>query len=482
MRNARGIDSMTQSLCNIQASISKMEDSGDFDQTSCAGDSHAHPDDSKRDGIKEIERTAKRSWAISVLVVMLGAMASGGFLYLGITSAHKQEEERFERHAHDLAKEIISSWRDYETAALWIHESCRDWRTGSFTRQDFRVLYNYLIAGGLDFFLAEWVPNITHAERPILEAEAAAYYANDPNVEYKGFVGIQPNPNNPEEFGLFPRTDEPIYFPIHFLEPYERIGEAAHLDLYSIIYERLAIDEAIQKFQPVLTERFTIVSQDTHGYSVSLIHPGVALPSDIYVEPRDLSLMLIHIRSLLERASRYQGVSLDVYLFDATKTLMDESPQEFLGGSRIEVLDNGEKHLTYYDEVELDEIEREAELCYSEKMEVGARTWTIVVVPANDDYQIQLRIAILCSVMIFAASVLLAWIWIIHNRKRSHHVNNIINKAAAESAIVSSLFPANVRALLIQQNQNVAPTKSPEQAVLPCPKRFAAKLHNTTFL
>lgn len=418
----------------------------------------AHQQEDTRDvkHKQDLKKAARRTWFIALLVVMMGAAASGCFLYVGISSAQHQEQDRFDRHAHDLSKEITSSWRDYVTAAQWIHEACRDWRGGSYTRADFRVLYNYIIAGGLDFFLAEWVPNITHVERPALEAEAASYYASDANVEYKGFVGIEPNPNDPEEIGLFPRTQQPFYFPIHFLEPYERIGEAEHLDLYSIIYERVAIETAIEKAVPVLTERFTIVSQETYGYSVSLIHPGVPLPDDIYVEPRDLSLILIHIRSLLARAARFQGVSLAVYLYDATKTKVDGSPEQFLGGAEIKMVDDNERELNYYSEVELENVRKGAGLIYEDDMEVGTRAWTIVVVPVDDTYEPSFLFAILCGFLIFAASLLLALVWIMHNRQRSHQVKEIIAKTSAESAIVSSLFPAAVRDRLIQQSTSSA--------------------------
>jgi len=98
-----------------------------------------------------IEKSAKRTYFVAILVVMLGAAASSAFLYLGITNSKSDEEELFERRAVDLAKEIDSAWRDYEVAALWIHESCRNWREENYTHDDFRVLYDYIKSSGLDF-------------------------------------------------------------------------------------------------------------------------------------------------------------------------------------------------------------------------------------------------------------------------------------------------------------------------------------------
>jgi hypothetical protein len=97
-----------------------------------------------------IEKTAKKTWIVACLVVLMGAAASASFLYLGISSAKSDKLDIFERRASDTVKRIDSSWGDYEVAAKWIHESCRNWRNNGFNRTDFRILYNYLKSGGLD--------------------------------------------------------------------------------------------------------------------------------------------------------------------------------------------------------------------------------------------------------------------------------------------------------------------------------------------
>ena len=489
------------------------DDTGATANHSGGGGSRSNKSSAAAGTIKTNRNNSRSTYITAIFVILGGLIASICFLYVGISSNNIQQRTIFERHAQDLSKEIISSFKDYEIATAWIHESCRNWRgkkttsnnIGSrrngtessdldldsfefdFAREDFRVLYNYLIDGfGLDFFLAEWVPNITHSEREILEKKAAKYYSNDTNVNYNGFLGLGPNPNDPndEDFGLYPRNIQEFYFPIQYLEPYERIGNAVHLDLYSIIYEKEAIDLAINTYQPVLTERFVIVSQDTDGYSVSLIHPGVKLDEEDEDDdeetsrgPKDLSLMLIHIRSLLARAAKQQSVSLQVYLYDATKTNTVNSthPQEeYLGGAKIEIVDttttsdddeeeeeeeeqeNETRKITYFTETELEDVRRisSSTLYYEQSMKAGERDWTIVILPVDTkSYQPSNIFAILCGVMIFGASLLLAYIWIIHNHQRQKQVETIINQAAAESAIVSSLFPAAIRDRLIRENQ-----------------------------
>ena len=408
---------------------------------------------------RELKRNAVRTGIVAVIVILLGAATSVSFLYLGISNARDDEQDSFERRASDLSKEIGSTLRDYEMAAAWIHETCRNWREGNFTRKDFHVLYNYLEKSSrLEFYVAEWVPNISHAERPALEQEMAAYWANDPLVDYQGFVGAEPNKTDPNKTIIDSRSEQPFYFPIQFLEPVENMGTGTHLDLYSLPYERVAIDRALTEFVPVLTERFKIVSREPEGWSVSLMHPGVALPNELFSKPRDLALMFIEIKNLLERAARSQRVGFAIYLFDATQTLVDGSEEAFLGGIDIEVMGTdaqnvtAENRLTYHeDNVTMGDVEDRSNLLYVDSITFGTRTWSIAVVPIDDsEYSPDLTFPILAGVMIFAASVLLVWIWVINNRNRSRQVHKIMNEAAAESAIVSSLYPAGVRERLIQ--------------------------------
>lgn len=162
-----------------------------------------------------VEKTTKRIRLLAFLVVLMGAAAGGSFLYLGITNLHKENEDQFERHASDLANEITIAWRDYETAALWIHQSCMDWRTEGThcSREGFERLSHYLRAGGLEFEGALWVPNVTHVER--IQLEANSTWNTTKRVNYTGFKGQEPNPDNGGKLAYGPRSEQPFYFPLH---------------------------------------------------------------------------------------------------------------------------------------------------------------------------------------------------------------------------------------------------------------------------
>jgi hypothetical protein len=89
---------------------------------------------------------------------------------------------------------------------------------------------------GLDFVAIQFAPNITHQDRPMLEQEAAFYYAQHNPLASEIYVGIKstqiidPETNATD---LLYAPDESIYFPIHYMHPLEHNEEAVDVDLYS---------------------------------------------------------------------------------------------------------------------------------------------------------------------------------------------------------------------------------------------------------
>ena len=160
--------------------------------------------------------------------------------------------------------------------------------------------------------------------------------------------------------------------------------------------------------------------------------------------------MVINIRSLLQRAARFQSESLSVYLFDTTLTsLVEGATPEFLSGIEIRVSEANldSKDIFVFPETEY-AVLQDFDLYFEHDMHIGGRIWTIVVVPVEGTYEPRLTFIILSGSLIFAASVLLA-IWMLHNMRRSIQMHRVITQAAAEASIVSNLFPANVRERMI---------------------------------
>jgi hypothetical protein len=92
-----------------------------------------------------------------VIVLALGTAITAAFLGLGISAAIKEQENQFRRSAGDLVQKIVTALDAYVVAAGTIHGRCR---TRDFTRQQFRDLYEYLIASGLSFQAAQVRTNV----------------------------------------------------------------------------------------------------------------------------------------------------------------------------------------------------------------------------------------------------------------------------------------------------------------------------------
>lgn len=411
------------------------DEEDNFDSTTGSG-----TDSSIQQQSLDIEKTVKRTIFVSLLVLVVGAITSSSFLYLGISNEKDSKMDSFDKRSKDLAKEIQGSMTDYENAASWIHESCRNWRDDAFGYDHFQELYEYIKGGGLDFFAMEWCPNVTHAERPELEAAAANYFEGiGMDINYRGIQGLLPEA--PETMEIVPREEKSFYFPIQYFEPRSNMAGLYHYDVYSAPWEQPSVNMAIETWKPVATPGFKIVaSGEQESFTTVLYHPGVPIAGH---SPKDLSNILIQIKALLERSVRHQTETLGVYLFDKSEDMM------FLGGMHVQVKENKRELVFFPDRITLDEVVS-SERIYEEDIEFAARVWTVFVTPVDDTYEPKLASVIVSGVLIFVASLLLT-MWMITNMRRSIQMHRIITKAAAEAAIVSNLFPAQVRERMIQE-------------------------------
>lgn len=82
-----------------------------------------------------------RTLIISILVGMIGTMASTMFMGYGIGAAVQEQEQRFQQRAHETIADFENAWAEYETAALWLHQACG---IHPITRLDFFHIYEYL--------------------------------------------------------------------------------------------------------------------------------------------------------------------------------------------------------------------------------------------------------------------------------------------------------------------------------------------------
>ncbi|CAB9528997.1 Receptor-type guanylate cyclase gcy [Seminavis robusta] len=429
------------------------DENHDDEHTMESAESNGSVDDSIQRHSLDIEKTTKRTTWAALLVVIVGAVASASFLYMGISNEKETKDESFQKRSTDLAEGVQGAMNDYENACSWIHQACKHWREYDFAYKDFRDLHDSIAAygGGLDFYAMEWCPNVTAEERPAVEERAAAFfrdkpYEGVPDFNYTGIRGLLPE--DPASMTIVSREEKPFYFPIQFFEPIETVKGLYHYDVYSAPWEQPSVNLALETWKPVATPGFKIVaSGEQESFTTVLYHPGVPVEG---TKPKDLSNMLIQIKALLERSVRFQTESLGVYLFDRSEDMM------FLGGMHVVVDANGDRELEYFpDRITLDEITGKDRL-YEEDIEFASRVWTIYVVPIDDAYEPSLVTIIVTGVLIFSASLGLA-LWMLTNMYRSIQIHRVMSKAAAEAAIVTSLFPENVRDRLIQDATRAKP-------------------------
>jgi hypothetical protein len=150
----------------------------------------------------------KTTALLMLLVIVLGSATAEAFLFMGISSAKKYQEDQFIRSSQNLLNKIQHAWKDYVNAAAWIHGR---FRNRKFDRVEFHEMYEYLVSSGLDFQAVQFAPNLTHNERAEAEAEARVFYEeNYPSVDYQGFIGF----NFENSTATEPRLNASFYFPV----------------------------------------------------------------------------------------------------------------------------------------------------------------------------------------------------------------------------------------------------------------------------
>jgi CHASE domain len=437
----------------------------------------------------KMKQRALRTSLIVFITSLAGAVA---FTTLGILQANAAASTAFFTRATELGALMQATWKEYEHAALTLHNICR--RHRNTTRREFRDFYEYLIAdgsgssstgtshGGLEFESAQCSPNVTHAERSRYEDEARAFYATHyPTINYTGIVGfVQDNVTG--ELSVVPVSPvRPFYFPVHYLEPVLPNAPAIELDMYSFPSQKLEIDLAVSTRQPVLSKRLHVVQEwQEFAYSVIIYHPGIPLKSDNTYESsstnattnvtrvsenkdddddvedpvQDLSLILVRIPSLLHRVALVQKESLALYLYDTTILNTNGGVPEFLGAGAFTVTKNEttggavSQRLSTIPEMDYNTFVakynanadgRKSNHYYYENtvpITPSGATWIIAVVPVDDDtytYAPNLLYVWFGGVMILGAGVVVAT-WIYMNAKRDAALNELRITAASERA------------------------------------------------
>lgn len=368
------------------------------------------------------------TFTVTSFILFLGLVVSGAFLGLGLSAAFRTQEEAFDRNAVDVVNKISSSWSDYVNAAGIIHGRCR---ARTFSRADFRDLYEYLISGGLDFQACQFDPNITREEREYYEDEARLYYQeNYPHVEYRGIIGFETENST----SLEPRSQQDFYFPIHYMEPIVGNERAIDLDYHASGSRKRTVLHCMNYGQPALTDRLRLVQEEeAAAYGVVLMHPGYKLSASSSDEtwPKDLASIVIRIPDLLRRATDNQRNPSIVYIFDKSDS---SGIPLFLGGVKITPADNEnqEADLEFVAEKLLEQVQG-GRLYREIDVQIANKVWTVSVDAIDGTYEPDYIFVVVGGVIILLATMGLAW-WVHENTNRVAKINRLKAEAEAEKA------------------------------------------------
>jgi signal transduction histidine kinase len=261
------------------------------------------------------------------------------------------------------------------------------------------------------------------------------YEANFPEVNYRGFVGLQPDVNASSGVSMQPRDPQPFYFPTHYTVPLAGANlKALDVDIWSSPIRRNALEAAINSRKPSLTARLQLLAeQDTldPGYSVILMHPGIhLLNTSPDVKPLAVALTVVRIQALLTRAVASQRDRLGIYLFDATDSSKENSTESplFLGGALSDPVNT-----KFAPETDLSALRARSSKIEMEMVPIGDRKWIVAVVPTDNAYAPELLYVILGGAIILFACVCLA-AWFYTHMGRAAKMNEIMAAAEAEKA------------------------------------------------
>lgn len=407
----------------------------------------------------------QNKWNLTALIIFIGAAVTAAFVAVGVQGSQNSSIYNFEQRSTEIMHAFESAWDDYELFALWTHESCTkpfynttdsDFEFGQYpglikgycSRQEFRKIYEYMVSEGLDIQAAQFLPNVSHAERPYLEHEAREYYAKYyPHVNYTGFKQFRQG-GGLQQFS----EDRPVYFPVHLLEPVETNEGVIDLDLYSsVTVHKRAINEAMETWKPVVSDRLKLVQDAVrapNAYSTLLFHPGTKISFSDATQATALSLLVIRIPDLMLRATKNVKRDATIYVHDATNSESREDAV-FMGANAIAMQD-GIPVLTDLNVTRLSDIPSpKHSRSFEKEVPVANRVWIVTVVSELDEPDIVY--VVVGGAVIFLACILVA-VWF-------HHHLKVATAMSQTQNILSSMFPQDIQARLMENGGGIAGTE-----------------------
>jgi CHASE1-domain containing sensor protein len=408
------------------------------------------------------------------LIMMVGLSACATILWVGIASVQNSYQAEFNRNVD----EVIQTYEQFISESLllgmWKHQACREAQESNNPRKSFRRFWEYVDASTLGTDAVSCVVNVTQEERESFENETMAYLVKveererqRTNVErnvssmYYGFKALQFNPATGLMTGVR-QSEQPFYFPVHYVEPMEApvVLMGLDLDAYSILPE--TIEAAMSTGMPVCSGRHYLfnMNNDTPDYprfGVTLFHPGVTYQDDdedVEVN-RHLASVAIAFNDVLKRA--YQAMNLynqkmTIIIYDSTNDTSSQSWGDpdgpvFLGGAILHqdgIVRHENTSMEFIPEISLEksvnlyqsESRKRGTLHTVQTLNFASREWTVLVMcttASNGDPNSDLAFIALGAALILVATICLCCL-IYSNARRIRNLNRIKASVEAEKS------------------------------------------------
>ena len=248
------------------------------------------------------------------------------------------------------------------------------------------------------------------------------------------------------------------------MEPLVGNEAAIDLDYHSSESRMRALYAMFDSKQPSLTDRLSLVREEgavsrcgAHNgpsYGVVLMHPGIELTEPQETDllwPRDFASIVLCIPDLLERSITDNQQGSLVYIHDMSHPSGDPV---FLGGARVEVIDNNSSDATqtidYLDEESLDALT--ARIMFRSNVQAANRIWAITILSMDGTYEPDLLFVYVAATLVLLSSILVT-VWIGTHAFRTARYQKIVKTAARSAAIVSSIFPETVAKRMMEEEK-----------------------------
>lgn len=384
-----------------------------------------------------LSRYQRRAMCISFLIFVTGAVASLAFFCTGWQSSKNSSMSRFTKASDEVTIQIRHTWQEFSLTSLWMHEACRgdNYRHSYLptpaasigcTYQDYLKFWNYITASRLPFEAVYWASNVSHEERPALEAQSREYINSE---NYKGISEARLDSTG--NFAPFPRSNQSWYFVQHYLLPFD---PAVSLFLDSDVHASPTLWPIIQSSLDNMLPRVSsrLRKRDQLSYYVQLYNPGIAQREDPSLN--GVAVVMVRIFDILQRSLQSKQDPLNVYLYDYVPQTLNTTvnasydPAFFLSGAF-----NGANQARILPEISLGRA-REASSRHLENLiSIEDRTWLVLVTDPQGSYDPDYLVPVVGGVLIFVAVTALS-IWFYCSTKRVARLQRISVVAQAEKA------------------------------------------------